>query len=639
MNKIIGILAHADAGKTTFCENLLYISGIIRKMGRVDGKSSFMDNNSIEQKRGITIFAENGVFEYNRNTYYLTDTPGHMDFASETERALRVLDYAIMIISGIDGVQTHTITLYRLLEKYGIPVFFFINKTDSALANTDKAVEDIHRKLTEDAVYITSVGDSALAEFTAERSEGFMEKYFDGYTQTDVIKYASRIIKSGKGSVIMSGSALASQGVEEFFSVFDALTFTQYDSSSDFKGEVFKIRHSPKGERLTYIKVLSGSIFVKEEVAHEKINEIRIYNGSGYTPSSMARAGQTVALTGIRSLGCGAVFSKKGIEKKREYSFAAALEAGVEILDGTDSIRCMECLKLLEEEEPCLAVEYRKNTDEIVVRIMGRIQLEVLEALIKERFSIELSFGKPKIQYKETIKSPVIGIGHYEPLRHYAEVMLELVPLPRNRGIEYESQCPVDTLASNYQSLIRTHIFEKAHKGILTGSPLTDIKYILKKGRAHLKHTEGGDFREAVYRGIRQGLEKAENILLEPFYSFEIYVSEEYTGHIMTDIQRMRGSFEPPENKRGICRIRGRGPVAEFTDYSRELLSFTKGTGSIALVFDGYEECSRADSVIKEIGYDKGADKENTSCSVFCKKGAGYTVNWDEVDKLAHTLK
>lgn len=639
MNKVIGILAHVDAGKTTFCENLLYNSGIIRSMGRVDRKSSFMDNNSIEQERGITIFAENGVFDYNGNTYYLTDTPGHMDFSSETERAVCVLDYAVMIISGTDGVQAHTITLYRLLQKYGIPVFFFINKTDLAASDTERAVEDIKRRLTEDAVYISSLEDGALAEFIAERSEDFMEKYFGYYSTEDIVKYGSRVIKEGKGSVIMSGSALASQGIEEFFKVFDALTFTEYDSGGEFMGEVFKIRHSPKGERLAYIKVLRGSIAVKEEIGDEKINEIRIYNGAGYNMTGRAEAGQIAVLTGVRKPVCGDVFSKKGIAERKKYSLVSALESGVEILDGTDSTKCIECLKILEEEEPCLAVEYRKSTDEIVVRIMGRIQLEVLETLIKDRFSIAVSFGRPVVQYRETIKAPVTGIGHYEPLRHYAEVQLELVPLPRNSGIQYESQCHVDELAVNYQSLIRTHIFEREHKGILTGSPLTDIKYILKKGKAHLKHTEGGDFREAVYRGIRQGLEKAENILLEPFYAFEIYINEEYTGRVMTDIQKMRGSFEPPENRKGIYVIKGRGPVAELMDYSQELMSFTRGTGSIALVSDGYEQCSIADKIIEEIGYDKGADKENTSCSVFCKKGAGYTVNWYDVDELAHTLK
>ncbi len=639
MNKVIGILAHVDAGKTTFCENLLYNSGIIRTMGRVDRKSSFMDNNSIEQERGITVFAENGVFEYNGNTYYLMDTPGHTDFSPEAERALCVLDYAVMIISGIDGVQAHTVTLYRLLQKRGIPVFFFINKTDSPLADTEKAVKDIHDRLTEDAVYITSLEDGALAEFTAERSESFMEMYFEGYTREDIVKYAGEIIKDGKGSVIMSGSALASKGIEEFFFVFDALTFTEYDTSARFKGEAFKIRHSPKGERHTYIKVLEGSVLVKGEAAGEKINEIRLYNGAGYTSSDKADAGQIVVITGVRNIKCGDIFSSEGVTDKREYSLTAALEAGVNILDNTDSVRCMECLKILEEEEPCLKAEYRRSTDEIVVRIMGAIQPEILEAVIKERFSIELAFGKPRVQYRETIKAPVLGIGHYEPLRHYAEVCLELAPLPRNSGIEYESQCHTDMLAANYQSLIKTHIFEREHKGILTGSPLTDIKYILKRGRAHIKHTEGGDFREAVYRGIRQGLEKAENILLEPFYSFEIYAGEEYAGRIMTDIQKMRGSFEPPENRGGVCLIKGRGPVAEFGEYPQELMSYTRGTGAMTLMPNGYEECSVADSVIEEIGYDKGADKENTSCSVFCKKGAGYTVSWDQVDALAHTLR
>ncbi len=638
MNKTIGILAHVDAGKTTFCENLLYNSGIIRSMGRVDHKSSFMDNNSIEQERGITIFAENGVSEYKSNTYYLIDTPGHMDFSTETERALCILDYAIMIISGSDGVQAHTLTLYRLLERYGIPVFFFINKTDLATADINMAIEDISSRLTEDIVYIDSIEDDSLAEFIAERDEDFMEKFFGGYDKGDLVKAASHVIKERRGFIAMSGSALASEGVKEFFDVFDTLTYTEYRKDAEFSAEVFKIRHNNKGERLTYVKILKGSIGVKEEICGEKINEIRLYNGSGHTMLQRAEAGQILAFTGIRSLACGDVFGREGIISHTKYALSSALEARVIITDDTDSVKCLDALRMIGEEEPSLAAEYRRAADEIVVSIMGNIQLEVLQQIMAERYGIAVEFDKPRVQYRETIAASVTGIGHYEPLRHYAEVQLELMPLPRNSGIEFESQCHVDTLAANYQSLIKTHVFEKQHKGILTGSPVTDIKYILKNGRAHLKHTEGGDFREAVYRGIRQGLEKAENILLEPFYSFVIYVDGEYTGRVMADIRKMRGSFEPPENRNGIYVIRGRGPVSEFMDYSRELLSFTRGMGSISLVFDGYEKCDIQEKIVEEIGYDKGADKENTSCSVFCKKGAGYTVNWDEVDALAHTL-
>ncbi len=643
MNKTIGILAHVDAGKTTFCENLLYNTGIIRTMGRVDLKSSFMDNDPIERERGITVFAENGVFGYKGNTYYLIDTPGHMDFSPEAERALCILDYAIILISGTDGVQAHTVTLFRLLRKHGIPTFFFINKTDLATADIQRCIEDIKAKLTEDTVYIKDMHDGALAEFIAERDEAFMEKYFEGYVDEELIISASNVIKNGKGFVAMSGSALASQGIEEFFDVFDRLTCTDYGNEQPLKAEVFKIRHDAKGERLTYVKLLGGSIAVKTEIPFdgytEKINEIRIYNGSSYTGAQSGEAGQIVTLTGIRSLMCGDVFGKSGVIEKKSYAFSSTLEAKADAADPSLASRCFEVLKTLEEEEPSLAVEYRKSSNETIVRIMGKIQLEVLEKTIKDRFDMSVIFGRPNVQYKETIASPVTGIGHYEPLRHYAEVQLELVPLPRNSGIQYESQCHVDTLAANYQSLIKTHIFEKEHKGILTGSPITDIKYILKKGKAHIKHTEGGDFREAVYRGIRQGLEKAENILLEPFYAFEIYINEEYTGRVMTDIRKMRGSFEPPENKNGICVIKGKGPVSEFMDYPGEILSFTKGTGSMSLIFGGYEECTVQEKVVEEIGYDKDADKENTSCSVFCKKGAGYTVSWEEVDSLAHTLR
>lgn len=642
MNKTIGILAHVDSGKTTFTEELLYKNNVIRSLGRVDYKTAYMDSNPIEKNRGITIFADIAQFEYKGSNYFVIDTPGHIDFSAETERAVAVLDYAILLLDGNSGVQSHSVTLFELLKKYNIPVFIFINKADIETYNRADVIEYIKNKLSEDIVFAENI-ENDLLEFIAERNEEFLEKYLEGsFNIGDIIKSASVIIKQRLGFVVMEGSALKDKGIDEFFKVFDELTYTEYNNADEFIGKVFKIRYDEKGSRVTYIKSLSGVVNVKEDIVFdeesEKINEIRFYSGSKFTSAQSAKAGQVFGVTGLKSLKNGDIIKgRKVSQAETKYYFNSALQSKVVINDDTDNFNCLKAFKTLENEEPVLSVNY--VNDEIVVNIMGKVQLEVLQQLVSDRFNISVGFEKPKVSYRETIADTVIGIGHYEPLRHYAEVQLRLEPNKRGQGITYSSECHIDTLAVNYQALVKTHIFEKTHKGILTGSPIDDINIVLQCGRAHLKHTEGGDFREATYRAVRQGLEKARNILLEPFYKFEIYVSNEYIGKVMTDIQKMRGEFEPPVEKGGIYCLKGRGPVAEFMDYPLELLSFTRGTGSMSVIFDGYDECDISEKIIEEIGYDKGADKDNTSCSVFCKKGAGYTVNWDEVDSLAHTLR
>lgn len=674
MNKTIGILAHVDAGKTTFSEQILYQAGSVRNLGRVDERTSCLDTDEIERKRGITIFADQAVFHYGEDTYYLIDTPGHVDFSAETERAIAALDYAIVLISGTSGVQAHTTTLFRLLSTYRIPTFFFINKADMEGYDPDTVLDDIKNKLTKDILFINTTIDInsnnkkldhsetpltinsgsklvPIAEYIAERDEEFLEAFLEEKVTSELIgRKLVELIKQQECFPVMSGSALKGIGIEQFLEMFAKLTLTSYHEADQlpFRGSVYKIRHDEKGNRLTFIKALEGRLKVKdefvfgdaEETIREKVNEIRIYNGIKYESRDEVKAGEVFAVTGLKTPVCGTKL-ETGIPIKKEkghYYVVPALQSRVRIEDGTNLSTCIEKLRILEEEDPMLSVILREDTKEILINVMGKIQLEVLEQLVENRFGIKITFEKPKVQYMETIREPVVGYGHFEPLRHYAEVQLRLEPTERGSGITFASECHVDQLSLNFQRVIETHVFEKTHKGVVTGSPITDIRIVLQKGLAHIKHTEGGDFREATYRAIRQGLEKAEAILLEPFYRFEIYVEETFLGRVMSDIQKMRGSFEPPEQSGALVYIRGRGPVEAFMDYSMELVSFTKGTGSISLIFEGYDLCQNAEEVIKEIGYDKIRDMENTSSSVFCAKGTSFVVPWDEAEEYMHTI-
>ncbi|HOJ10650.1 MAG TPA: TetM/TetW/TetO/TetS family tetracycline resistance ribosomal protection protein [Clostridiales bacterium] len=682
MKKTIGIFAHVDAGKTTFSEQLLYYTGSIRNIGRVDYKTSCMDTNEIEQKRGITIFADQGIFTFEGDTYYLIDTPGHVDFSSETERAICALDYAIMLISGSSGVQAHTTTLFRLLKSYRIPTFFFINKTDIDGFNMKSIIEDIKNKLTDDILYFNSIKDilktgykeaeatpeaapnatpeaapdaertaELVAEFAAERDEEFMEAYLQGdYTVDSLQEAIIGLIRKQECFPVMSGSALKGSGIATFLETFSKLSSTFYEGAAErkpsFAGNVYKIRHDEKGNRLTFIKALEGKLKVKDEFTFEKsggtyvekVNEIRIYNGKKYDNKNVVSAGEVFAVTGLKTPVCGTTLEtgKITVRAGKNYYLVPALQSKINILDETDITTCIEKLRILESEDPMLSVSFQKESGQILVSVMGKIQLEVLEQLIATRFGISITFEKPQVQYRETIGASTVGYGHFEPLRHYAEVHLRLEPNPRGDGIIFASECHVDTLTLNYQRSIEIHVFEKPHKGVLTGSPITDVRIVLQNGRAHLKHTEGGDFREAVYRAIRQGLEKAESILLEPFYRFEIYAEAAYLGRIMSDIERMRGTYESPIQTGENVYIRGRGPVETFMEYSVDLVAFTKGNGSISFMFDGYDVCQNADEVIKKIRYDKNKDVENTSSSVFCAKGTSFIIPWDKAENYMH---
>ena len=653
MKKTIGIFAHVDAGKTTFTEQLLYLTGSIRSLGRVDHKTSSMDTSDIEQKRGITIFASEGYFNYKDDIYYIIDTPGHIDFSAETERAVSALDYAILLISGSSGVQAHTLTLFRLLKDYNIPVFIFINKTDIDGFDLQAVMNEIKIRLTKDVVSLSStediIGEEAL-EYAAMRDEAFMEAYLNGnYDLNRAYDVMIGLIKKRQLFTVTSGSALKGKGIDTFLEIFSELTHTEYHNRAalPFKGKVYKILHDEKGEkgtRLTFIKSLSGRLNVKDEFLFikgeesfpEKVNEIRVYNGRKYENKDKVSAGDVFAVAGLRAPICGTLLSdgETSIEYANDFKLTGALKSRVKILDKTDTITVMERLRILEAEDPMLAVSHSRETGDILISVMGKIQLEVLEQSIAARFGISVSFEAPQVEYRETIAEAVTGYGHFEPLRHYAEVRLRLEPAERGSGIIFENECHVDDLTLNFQNLIKSHVFEKVHKGVLTGSPITDIKIILTNGRSHIKHTVGGDFREATYRAIRQGLEKAEVVLLEPYYSFEIYAEETYIGRIMSDVQKLRGTCEPTVLDDGNVCIKGRGPVETFMDYSVELVSFTKGTGSISLMYDGYDLCGNPEEVVEKTGYDKERDVENTSTSVFCAKGVSYTLPWYEAEKL-----
>ena len=644
MKKTIGILAHVDAGKTTFSEQVLYHTNSIRNRGRVDHKNSFLDIHSIEKERGITIFSDQAIFKIEDSTYYLIDTPGHIDFSSEMERALSILDYAILIISGVEGIQGHTETIWSLLRKYNVPTFFFINKMDRTGASLEKIIEEIRENLTSDLCYISKLNDldDELIEFISERDDVLLERYFNGdYNEKDWIISLKSFIKEGKIFPCLSGSALQDDGIDKFLSIFNDLTISNYNEESDFSGRVYKIKYDDNGTRLTFIKALSGSLKVRDEVSYgkekeivEKISSIRLYNGNKFTTVDKVVAGDVFAVTGLTSAKAG-----EGIGLLKDdinFNMVPTLMSKV-IFDKSNNVKdVLRYFRILESEDPALNVFWNEVLQEIQVSIMGKIQLEVLKEVVEDRFKLKIDFGPCEIMYKETIGNITYGYGHFEPLKHYAEVHLKLEPNKRGEGITFENKCHADDLTTGNQNLIKTHIFERNHHGLLTGSPITDIKVTLLTGRAHNKHTEGGDFREATFRAIRQGLEKTENILLEPYYKFKIDADLEYMGRIISDIQRLNGSFNPPETGLNKVTITGRGPVATFMDYSAEILTFTKGKGSINLIFDGYDVCHNTEEVIERLGYNKNADIEYSSSSIFCSKGQGFVVLWDKVEEYIH---
>ncbi len=651
MKLVLGILAHVDAGKTTFSEQLLYHTHTIRKPGRVDHQDAFMDHHPLERERGITIFSDQAVFELNGDTYYLVDTPGHVDFSSEAERAIQIMDAAVIIVSGVEGVQSHTETLWKLLRRYDVPTLFFINKTDREGADIPGVMTALQKKCSPDCLLLTGHFeschmDTALAEALAERDETLLEVYLEeGYQPNLWQDTLCQKVQTAKIFPVFTGSALTDTGIDAFLSALSTLLHKKdYPIEPSFSGHVCKIRHDSAGNRLSFIKVTNGTLKVKDEVVtgtdpdgnllRQKINEIRIYSGSRYTTAAEAFPGDLCAVTGLEQTRPGDGIGEHCYHA--DYATVPLLTASVLFDPSLNPRTVLDAFKTLEDEDPLLEVLWNEALQEMQLHIMGAIQLEVLEEIARERFGLDVRFGDCEILYKETISEPVTGYGHFEPLRHYAEAHLRLEPAAPGSGIRFESACSVDILDQNVQNLIRTHVFEREHKGVLTGSPITDIKMILVNGRAHLKHTEGGDFRQAVYRAIRQGLEQAESILLEPVYQFEIEVPYEAMGRVLSDIQKMSGRFEAPELKDDLAVITGFCPVATMMNYSQELLSFTKGRGRLRAVFNGYEPCHNTEAVIERIAYDKKHDIENTSDSVFCSHGAGFNVPWDQVIDYIH---
>ena len=630
---VVGILAHVDAGKTTLAESILYLSGNIRKLGRVDHGDAFLDTYELERQRGITIFSKQAEVAWKEKKITLLDTPGHVDFSAEMERTLQVLDYAILVISGADGVQGHVQTLWKLLKCYEIPVFLFINKMDQDGTDKEAILAELQKRLDEKCIDFSNQDEDSFVESLAMCDEVLLEKYLDGERISE--KEIQNAIQKRQAFPCYFGSALKMQGVEAFLDDFERLTILpEYPKS--FGAKVYKISRDKQGNRLTHLKITGGTLKVKTLLKEEeKVDQIRIYSGTGYTTVPEIEAGCVCTVTGLDSTYCG---DGLGIE---ETSSAPMLEPVLtyQILlpEGCDVHGMFLKLKQLEEEEPELHIVWNEQANEIHAQVMGQIQIEILKSMILERFQTEVEFGTGSIVYKETIENTVEGAGHYEPLRHYAEVRLLLEPGKCGSGLIFDTDCSEDVLDKNWQRLILTHLAEKKHKGVLTGSEITDMKITLINGRAHLKHTEGGDFRQSTYRAVRQGLKRAKSVLLEPVYEYQLEVPTEMVGRAMSDLQRMQGIFSSPEMDGEMAVLKGTAPVATMRDYQTEVIAYSKGHGRIFMSLKGYEPCHNAEEVISEIGYDSESDLDNPTGSVFCSHGAGFVVNWDEVENYMHT--
>lgn len=633
-NIVMGILAHVDAGKTTLSEGMLYLSGTVRKLGRVDHKDAFLDTYSLERDRGITIFSKQAIFSLGNRRINLLDTPGHVDFSAEMERTLQVLDYAVLVISGADGVQGHTETLWKLLKLYEIPTFIFINKMDQPGTDRESLLTELKERLDEGCIVFGKGKNAESLEEIAMTDEAVLDYFMEHETVRN--EDICRLIRERKIFPCYFGSALKLDGVQELLAGFEEY-MKPFDGEKGFGARVFKISRDDKGERLTFLKVTGGKLVVKMPInKEEKINQIRIYSGAKYEAVNEVEAGGVCAVTGLSSSYIG---QGLGVEKGTAAPFLEPVLTYQMILpEGADTTKVLRELKQLEEEEPLLNIVWNPVLEEIHVQLMGEVQTEILKTMIAERFHLDVEFGTGKIVYKETIKSPVVGVGHYEPLRHYAEVHLKMEPLEAGSGLVFDTDCSEDVLDRNWQRLILTHLQEREHPGVLTGAPITDMKITIVAGRAHLKHTEGGDFRQATYRAVRQGLKSAESVLLEPWYSFVLEVPSEQVGRAMSDIGQMNGSFEGPEaeDKQGMVRLTGTAPASEMRDYQREVWAYTKGRGRITLTLKGYEPCHNAEEVIEEIGYDSERDVDNPTGSVFCAHGAGFLVKWDEVPEYMH---
>ncbi len=643
----VGLLAHVDAGKTTLSESILYLCGNIRKPGRVDHGDAFLDTHILERGRGITIFSKQAELVLDGVYMTMLDTPGHVDFAAETERTLPVLDYAILVINGADGVQGHTRTLWRLLKRYGIPVFVFVNKMDQRGTEREKILEELKNILDEGCIAFDEEAEERelfweqLALSDEEAMEEYIEKERIG--EDSVI----RLIAERKVFPCYFGSALKIQGVDRLLEGICRFTIGNRalgkEQGDSFGARVYKISRDLQGNRLTHLRVTRGKLKVKDnlrsaenasEIWEEKVNQIRLYSGEKFEMLQEAEAGVVCAVTGLTH-----TYPGEGLGTEEESPkpvLQPVLSYRVLFPESVDPHIMLQNLRVLEEEDPLLRIVWNEELEEIHAQIMGEIQIEILRSLIEERFGIKASFGTGKIVYKETIRKAAEGVGHFEPLRHYAEVHLLLEPGEAGSGVTFASRCSEDVLDRNWQRLILTHLAEKEHRGVLTGAAVTDIKFTLLAGRAHIKHTEGGDFRQATYRAVRQGLMQADSVLLEPYYRFRLEVPAEYTGRALADIQKMQGEFTAPETAGEMCLLKGTAPVAGMRDYQREVNAYTRGQGRISCQFGGYAPCSNAEEVIEEAGYDAERDVENPPGSIFCAHGAGFYVPWDQVPQYMH---
>ena len=635
-----GLLAHVDAGKTTLSEALLYRAGCLKKLGRVDHKDAFLDTNAMERERGITIFSKQAVLGLPDAQITLLDTPGHVDFSGEMERTLSVLDYAVLVVSGTDGVQSHTETVWKLLRRYGVPVFVFVNKMDLAGADRQAVLDQLARLEEGFVPFDGSLEPDAFAEALAMQSEEAMEAYLEnGEVPRELI---TAMVTRRQVFPCLFGSALKLQGVDELLAALQEYT-RQPKEAEEFAARVFKISRDEQGSRLTWLKVTGGNLRVKALLTgedpdgqpwQEKADQLRVYSGAKFQAVEQAPAGTVCAVTGLTRTWAG---QGLGEETAGQAPVLQPVQSCRLLLpEGCDAHAVLPRLTQLQEEDPQLRIVWNERLGEIHLQMMGEVQLDVLKRLIWERFGLAVGFGPGSIVYKETIAGPVEGVGHFEPLRHYAEVHLLLEPLPRGAGLQFDSICSEDVLDRNWQRLILSHLEEKEHLGVLTGSPITDMKITLTAGRAHLKHTEGGDFRQATYRAVRQGLMQADSILLEPWYEFRLEVPAEQVGRAMADVQRMGGSFDPPELLGDTSVLTGSVPVAEMRGYAMELAGYTRGKGKLACTLAGYRPCHDAPAVIEQVGYDPERDTENPADSVFCAHGAGYNVKWDEVPAHAH---
>lgn len=630
---VIGMIAHVDSGKTTLSEAMLYRAGETRRLGRVDNGDAFLDTHDVERSRGITVFSKQAVLRFGDCELTILDTPGHADFSAETERALQALDYAILVISGTDGVQSHTETLWRLLARYKVPTFIFVNKMDISAFDRSVLMGGLTSRLGGGCVNFSAPDFFEEAALTDEN-------LMNTFLETGEISHSeiAKAVSERKLFPCFFGSALKLNGVDELLKGIEKYTENKYDNP-DFGAVVYKITDD-KGTRLTHIKITGGSLKVRakfDEVGDEKVSRIRIYSGAKFKAADEAFAGSVCAVEGLSKTFSG---QRLGFEAEKKQEFSPLLEPVMTyrliLPNGEDKHTVLTQMRRLEEEDPQLHVVWNESLQEIHVRLMGKIQLEILQTVLQERFGLLAEFAEGSILYKETIAEPIEGVGHYEPLRHYAEVHLLLEPAEQGSGLQFAADCREEVLDKNFQRLVITHLEEKQHVGVLIGSPITDIKITVVAGKSHLKHTEGGDFRQATYRAVRQGLRSAKSVLLEPWYGFRLDVPSENVGRAMSDLQRMSADFDPPMQNDSTAVLTGKVPASEFSDYSSEVMSYTSGRGRLTFSLDGYFPCHNAEEVISKIGYDCDGDLENTADSVFCSHGAGYVVPWNEVREHMH---